>query len=53
MVRSCNTKEKDIEHGKSDARPRDASIILGGWAAGQGEGFLTLPAFLSLNKDGG
>lgn len=28
-------------------------MVLGGWAAGQGDPFLNLAAFLSLNKDGG
>ena len=44
-------KEKDIRPGRSAARPCDGSTV---HAAGlQGEGFLALPAFISLNKDGG
>ena len=51
MIRSCNMKEKDIRPGRSAARPCDGSTV---HAAGlQGEGFLALPAFISLNKDGG
>lgn len=36
-----------------DAGPCGGGTVLGGWAAGQGDPFLNLIAFLSLNKDGG